>query len=70
MIHDSDDPLRFLVSPNLEKGRIALVKGGRIVWIGPLGAPIEDADFDKIALSEEDLSALVKFVRALGSPLP
>jgi len=35
-------------------GTQALKRNGRLVWIGPLGAPIEDADFDTIIVSSAD----------------
>lgn len=36
----------------------ALWRGNKVVWVGPLGAPTEDVEYDKVTLSTFDFSLL------------
>lgn len=42
----------------ISKGRVALMRDRHIVWIGPLGSPIEDAEFDTVLMNPEDIERL------------
>lgn len=53
----------MLVRPNLlcSKGKQVLWKDGCVVWIGDLGSPIEDAEFDAITVHPDDYEFMIKF---------
>ena len=39
-------------------GKVGLVRDRQLVWIGPLGSPIEDAEFDTVLLNPADIERL------------
>jgi hypothetical protein len=41
-------------NPLVPHGFHVLWRGGRPVWVGRIGAPIEDAEFDKITVNPAD----------------
>lgn len=45
-------------SPFLPTGMHALWRGNKVVWVGPLGAPTEDVEYDKVTLSAFDFGLL------------
>lgn len=55
--------IRILCNELMPDGKIALYKGSAAVWVGPVGSPIEDVDFDEIMLSPNDY-------RILNDPKP
>lgn len=47
-------------------GSHVLMRGGEVVWSGPLGSPIEDVDCDSIIFNTADLERLApRIVRKL-----
>ncbi len=52
----------LVVKPNpaVPVGTQSLLKRGRVVWTGALGAPIEDAECDEIQLNPEDYRRLLE----------
>jgi hypothetical protein len=42
----------------MERGKCALWRNGRVIWVGSLGAPFEDVDFDAITVSVEDFERI------------
>ena len=52
------DWIRVLCNDLMPDGKIALYKGGLTVWVGPVGSPIEDVDFDEIMMSPNDYRIL------------
>lgn len=44
----------------------ALKRRGELVWVGPLGAPIEDADCDTIILHPDDAARFGSAALAKG----
>lgn len=50
--------VRILYNDLMPDGEIALYMGGATVWVGPVGSPIEDVDFDAIMLSPNDYRIL------------
>jgi hypothetical protein len=46
--------MRIEMRDLIPQGMHALVRNGDIVWMGPLGAPIEDAECDLILVSPDD----------------
>lgn len=50
--------LKLIGAPLMPEGQHALVRRGQILWTGPLGSPIEDADFDTVLLNPADLARL------------
>ena len=39
-------------------GQVALKRQGKIVWVGPLGAPWEDVECDTMIVSAPDYAAI------------
>lgn len=62
----------------LPVGKIGLMRGGQLVWIGSISAPIADAEFDTVLLNPADIERLktsadqfnrrVDIIRALLQP--
>lgn len=52
------DGVNFQSRSLLPAGKIALVRDGQVVWIGPLGSPIEDAEFDTVLMNPADIERL------------
>ena len=50
--------IQFQPRDLLPVGKIALVRDRQLVWIGPLGSPIEDAEFDTVLLNPADIERL------------
>lgn len=48
----------IIENPFIPTGRVALQRKGKIVWVGPLGAPWEDADCDTIIVSAADYAEI------------
>jgi hypothetical protein len=42
----------------MARGKCALWRNGRVIWIGSLGEPFEDVDFDAITVSVEDFERI------------
>jgi hypothetical protein len=51
-------------SKYLQPGRVALEREGKIVWVGRLGDPIEDAVCDVMIVSEVDYQRIKRQIRA------
>lgn len=47
--------IRFEPRDLLPVGKVALVRDRQIVWIGSLGSPFEDAEFDTVLLNPLDI---------------
>lgn len=54
-------------SKYLPAGRIALVRNGKVVWMGALSAPWEDVDCDTIIFSPSDHQSICDRVPVLPS---
>jgi len=62
----------------LPVGKIGLVRGGELVWVGSIGSPISDAEFDTVLMNPTDIERLkvtadkfnrrVDVIRALLQP--
>jgi hypothetical protein len=50
--------IKLIPNALMPRGRQALVRGAKLVWIGPLGAPIEDAEFDGIILHPDHIEEI------------
>ena len=46
--------MMIVASLMMPKGRHALLRDGQVIWVGPVGSPIEDVDCDTIIFSPED----------------
>ena len=57
-------------NPYLLPGQVALVKDGNVVWVGPLGAPWEDAVCDTVVMSQRDYDATVLRTLPDGRKIP
>lgn len=51
--------IHFSASLLLLPGFIVLKRRGMLVWVGPLGSPIEDAEYDAVVLHPYDLKRLM-----------
>lgn len=49
-----DKAMLIRASTFLTPGQIALERDGQIVWVGALGAPIEDVEFTTLLVSDAD----------------
>jgi len=60
-----EPPNGWMIIPNPEvaMGTQVLLRRGRVVWRGPLGAPIEDAVCDTIEMNPEDHARLMQGAR-------
>jgi hypothetical protein len=47
---------------NVLPGHQVLWRKGCVVWMGPIGAPIEDADIDKITVHPSDYEKISRSV--------
>ena len=67
-----DDELGALnyVGPDQIKAAAGLVRQGKVVWVGPLSAPWEDADCDTIILNKQDYDATVLRTLPDGRKVP
>lgn len=52
--------------PTIPVGLHVLYRNGDVVWSGPLGAPIEDVDFDVVLVSPVDYARLRVVSEATG----
>ena len=57
-------------NPHILLGQVALVRQGKVVWVGPLSAPWEDADCDTIILNKQDYDATVLRTLPDGRKVP
>lgn len=44
-------------------GKQVLWRGGRAIWTGSLGAPIEDVEFDRVTLNPTDYERVAKLAK-------
>jgi hypothetical protein len=60
--HIDGIPLGFglRASRIIPKGYHVLKRRGQVVWVGPIGAPIEDADCDCIVMHPDDWDRCVE----------
>jgi hypothetical protein len=42
----------------LPVGKIGLVRDGELVWVGSVGSPISDAEFDTVLMNPTDIERL------------
>ncbi len=52
--------IKIYASPYVPEGRQVLRRDGKNIYIGRLGDPIEDAEFDEVVLSHADFEDLAK----------
>jgi len=58
------DEVLVQASEFVSEGMLVLWQGDAVIWVGPLGAPIEDVECDRVTLNPKDYARIRKLTQS------